>query len=83
MPSVPDTLDPPSPAGTGHIRWIFGGWTWHPAYVTWLAHAADHPDAFADTLDTEAAVTAWRRHLLTGIGMLDGVTPGPSARYRH
>ncbi len=37
------------------------------AYVTWLAsHAADHPDAFADTVGAEAAVTAWRRHLITG-----------------
>jgi integrase len=35
--------------------------------VTWLAsHAADHPDAFADTVGAEAAVTAWRRHLITG-----------------
>jgi len=35
------------------------------AYVTWLAeHAADHPDAFADVIGAEAAVTRWRRHLL-------------------
>ena len=54
------------------------------AYVTWLAsHTAGHPDAFADTLGVEAAVTAWRRHLITGIGMLDGVSPGRRARYRH
>ena len=30
------------------------------AYVTWLdEHAADHPDAFADLVGAEAAVTAW------------------------
>jgi site-specific recombinase XerD len=35
------------------------------AYVGWLAqHAADHPDAFADVVGAEAAVTRWRRHLL-------------------
>jgi integrase/recombinase XerC len=35
------------------------------AYVTWLGeHTADHPDAFADLVGGEAAVTAWRRHLL-------------------
>jgi integrase len=35
------------------------------AYVTWLdEHAADHPDAFADLVGAEAAVTAWRRHLM-------------------
>lgn len=35
------------------------------AYVTWLAaHTADHADAFADVVGAEAAVTAWRRHLL-------------------
>jgi integrase/recombinase XerC len=35
------------------------------AYLAWLtASAADHPDAFADTVGAEAAVTAWRRHLL-------------------
>ena len=35
------------------------------AYVAWLAaHAADHPDAFTDTVGAEAAVTRWRRHLL-------------------
>src|SRR6266536_2541486 len=35
------------------------------AYVAWLAaNAADHPDAFADTVGAEAAVTRWRRHLL-------------------
>jgi hypothetical protein len=34
-------------------------------YVAWLAaHAADHPDAFTDVVDAEAAVTRWRRHLL-------------------
>jgi hypothetical protein len=31
----------------------------------WLGeHAEDHPDALADTIGAEAAVTAWRRHLL-------------------
>jgi integrase len=36
-------------------------------YVTWLAeHAADHRDAFADIVGAEAAVTAWRKHLMTG-----------------
>lgn len=35
------------------------------AYVGWLAaHAADHPDAFTDTVGAEAAVTRWHRHLL-------------------
>lgn len=35
------------------------------AYVAWLAqHAGDHPDAFTDLVGAEAAVTAWRRHLL-------------------
>lgn len=35
------------------------------AYVSWLGQRADaHPDAFADTIGAEAAVTAWRRHLL-------------------
>lgn len=34
-------------------------------YTTWLAaHAAEHPDAFADLVGAEAAVTAWRRHLI-------------------
>jgi len=34
------------------------------AYVVWLTErAADHPDAFADLVGAEAAVTAWRRHL--------------------
>lgn len=36
-------------------------------YTAWLAgHAADHPDAFADLVGAEAAVTAWRRARLTG-----------------
>lgn len=35
------------------------------AYLGWLdQHGADHPDAFADLVGAEAAVTAWRRHLL-------------------
>lgn len=35
------------------------------AYTAWLgAHTAGHPDAFADTVSAEGAVTAWRRHLL-------------------
>src|SRR5215470_6329154 len=35
------------------------------AYVSWLtSRTADHPDAFADTVGAEAAVTAWRRHLI-------------------
>ncbi|MEN3308926.1 MAG: hypothetical protein V7603_5128 [Micromonosporaceae bacterium] len=35
------------------------------AYVTWLGkHADTHPDAFADTIGAEAAITAWRRQLL-------------------
>ena len=37
------------------------------AYVTWLGgHAAEHPDAFADVVGAEAAVTAWRRYLVRG-----------------
>lgn len=36
------------------------------AYATWLAqHAGEHPDAFVDQVGAEAAVTAWRRHLIT------------------
>ncbi|MEV0688247.1 hypothetical protein AB0I35_30750 [Nocardia sp. NPDC050378] len=35
------------------------------AYVAWLhTRAAEHSDAFADAVGAEAAVTAWRRHLL-------------------
>lgn len=35
------------------------------AYTTWLAAPqSDHDDAFADTVGAEAAVTAWRRHLI-------------------
>jgi integrase len=35
------------------------------AYVTWLGkNTANHPDAFADVVGAEAAVTAWRKHLL-------------------
>ncbi|WP_131786702.1 tyrosine-type recombinase/integrase [Protofrankia symbiont of Coriaria ruscifolia] len=35
------------------------------AYTAWLAaHTDAHPDAFADVVGAEAAVTAWRRHLL-------------------
>ncbi|WP_406314572.1 hypothetical protein OHA77_39810 [Streptosporangium sp. NBC_01639] len=37
------------------------------AYRDWLAaHAAEHADAFVDLVGAEAAVTAWRRHLLAG-----------------
>ena len=37
------------------------------AFTAWLAAgAADHGDAFADAVGAEAAVTAWRRHLLDG-----------------
>lgn len=35
------------------------------AYATWLGqHAREHPDAFLDQVGAEAAVTAWRRHLI-------------------
>ncbi|MFC7646776.1 tyrosine-type recombinase/integrase [Streptosporangium lutulentum] len=35
------------------------------AYRDWLlAHAAEHADAFVDLVGAEAAITAWRRHLL-------------------
>lgn len=35
------------------------------AYAAWLAqHAGEHPDAFVDQVGAEAAVTAWRRHLI-------------------
>lgn len=35
------------------------------AFVAWLAErAGEHPDAFADVVGAEAAVTAWRRHLI-------------------
>ncbi|WP_280490339.1 tyrosine-type recombinase/integrase [Nocardia carnea] len=38
------------------------------SYVAWLTdHADQHPDAFADIVGAEAAVTAWRRHLLRGL----------------
>lgn len=34
------------------------------SYVAWLGEHADaHPDAFADLVGAEAAVTAWRKHL--------------------
>jgi site-specific recombinase XerD len=37
------------------------------AYVAWLAErATGHGDAFADLIGAEAAVTAWRKHLITG-----------------
>jgi hypothetical protein len=37
------------------------------AYTAWLAeHAADHADAFTDVVGADAAVTAWRKHLMTG-----------------
>ena len=37
------------------------------AYVTWLTErAAAHPDAFADLVGAEAAVTAWRKDLMAG-----------------
>ncbi len=37
------------------------------AYVAWLAErAAGHADAFTDVVGAEAAVTAWRKHLMTG-----------------
>jgi hypothetical protein len=40
-------------------RWQCG------AYAAWLAaHGEGHPDAFTDVIGAEAAVTAWRRHLL-------------------
>ncbi|MEV5707975.1 tyrosine-type recombinase/integrase [Actinoallomurus sp. NPDC052274] len=36
------------------------------AYLTWLTeHAANYPDAFADLVGAEAAVTVWRRYLIT------------------
>lgn len=35
------------------------------AYLDWLtSNAGAHPDAFADQVGAEAAVTAWRRHLI-------------------
>ncbi len=35
------------------------------AYIAWLVvHAADYPDALGDLVGAQAAVTAWRRHLL-------------------
>ena len=37
------------------------------AYLAWLAeHAGEHLDAFTDVVGAEAAVTAWRRHLIGG-----------------
>jgi site-specific recombinase XerD len=36
------------------------------AYITWLAgHTDEHPDAFTDTVGADAAVTGWRKHLMT------------------
>lgn len=36
------------------------------AYAAWLdQHAGEHQDAFVDQVGAEAAVTAWRRHLIT------------------
>lgn len=35
------------------------------SYAAWLGeHAGEHPDAFVDQVGAEAAVTAWRRHLI-------------------
>uniref|UniRef100_UPI003F497EFB tyrosine-type recombinase/integrase n=1 Tax=Streptosporangium sp. CA-256172 TaxID=3240076 RepID=UPI003F497EFB len=35
------------------------------AYAAWLVeHGADHDDAFADVVGAEAAVTAWRKHMM-------------------
>lgn len=35
------------------------------AYLAWLTrNAAKHPDAFADVVGAEAAVTSWRKHLM-------------------
>jgi site-specific recombinase XerD len=37
------------------------------AYVAWLTeHATDRADAFTDVVGAEAAVIAWRKHLMTG-----------------
>jgi site-specific recombinase XerD len=37
------------------------------AYVTWLTgNVTDHADAFTDVIGGDAAVTAWRKHLITG-----------------
>jgi integrase/recombinase XerC len=37
------------------------------AFTGWLAdNVGEHPDAFADVVGAEAAVTAWRRHLIEG-----------------
>jgi hypothetical protein len=46
-------------------------------YLAWLdQHGADHPDAFTDIVGAEAAVTAWRRHLLRNCK----ASPPPSTR---
>lgn len=50
------------------------------AYVAWLAlHAGDHPDAFVDVVGAEAAVTAWRKHLLTSKARPAGINQALAA----
>jgi site-specific recombinase XerD len=57
------------------------------ACTAWLAgHASEHPDAFADLVGAEAAVTAWRRHRLTSKASPATVNQGLAAvtlMYEH
>ncbi|MCW2943166.1 MAG: Integrase/recombinase XerC [Actinomycetia bacterium] len=57
------------------------------AYLTWLGErAAEHPDAFADLVGAEAAVTAWRRHLTISKASPASVNQGLAAvtlMYEH
>lgn len=48
--------------------------------TAWLgAHVEAHPDAFADAVGAEAAVTVWRRHLLRGGAGPSSVNQGLAA----
>ncbi|HEY6798470.1 MAG TPA: tyrosine-type recombinase/integrase [Kineosporiaceae bacterium] len=50
------------------------------AYTAWLGtHPDAHPDAFTDAVGAEAAVTAWRRHLLTSGASPSSVNQGLAA----
>jgi integrase len=50
------------------------------AYTAWLARGPEaHPDAFADVVGAEAAVTAWRKQLLTAGAQPASVNQGLAA----
>lgn len=50
------------------------------AYLSWLAErVGEHPDAFADVVGAEAAVTAWRKHLVTSKAKPAGINQALAA----